>query len=69
MVKPEYWNISDNEAIEKTGKPLSHWIKVLEAFGASETQSNAAVDHLQSSHGLGRYWARTLTTHYLKRKR
>jgi hypothetical protein len=68
MVKPEYWNVDDAQVIEKTGQPLAHWLAVLDRFEASEKTSNDSVDHLQAVHGLGRYWARTLTTHYLKRR-
>jgi hypothetical protein len=68
MVKSEYWDISDGQSVEKTGKPLAHWMKVLDEFDAAGKKSNEVVDHLQQGHGLGRYWARTLTTHYLKRR-
>jgi hypothetical protein len=67
MVKSEYWDISDSQSLEKTGKSLDHWMKVLDEFKAGDRKSNEAVDHLQRDHGVGRYWARTLTTHYLKR--
>jgi len=68
MVKPEYWDIDDSQSLAKTGKPLAHWMDVLESFGAARRKSSESVDHLQKVHGLGRYWARTLTTHYLKKQ-
>lgn len=66
MVKPEYWKVDDAQVIEKTGKPLAHWTKLLERFKAAEKKSNDVVAFLQQEHGVPRYWARTLTTHYLK---
>lgn len=65
-MKSDYWNVSDEQVIEKTGKPLVHWIAVLDKFGASDKKSNDVVAHLQTAHGVPRYWARTLTTRYLK---
>ena len=67
-MKADYWNVDDEQVIEKTGKPLAHWKKVLDAFGAATKKSNDVVAHLQASHGVPRYWARTLTTRYLKAK-
>ncbi len=65
-MKAEYWNVSDEQVIEKTGKPLAHWDKVLTQFGAAKKKSNDSVAHLQQAHQVPRYWARTLTTRYLK---
>jgi len=67
MVKANYWDVSDEQIIEKTGKSLSHWKEVLERFGASEKKSNDVVSYLQNEHGVPRYWARTLVTWYAKR--
>ena len=64
-MKADYWNVDDAQVMEKTGKNLEHWKKVLDAFGASAKKSNDVVAHLQTQ-GVPRYWARTLTTHYLK---
>lgn len=67
-MKKEYWDVTDEQVMEKTEKPLSHWMAVLDAFQAAEKKSNDVVAHLQNDHGMPRYWARTLTTHYLKSK-
>lgn len=67
MVKPDYWDVDDEQVIEKTGHPLAHWGKVLDRFQARAKKSNEVVAHLVNEHGVPRYWARTLTTHYLKR--
>ena len=64
-MKKDYWNIDDAQVVEKTGQTLEHWRKVLRQFGAETKRSNDSVDHLQSL-GVPRYWARTLTTNYLK---
>jgi hypothetical protein len=65
-VRSDYWNVSDEQVVEKTGKPLAHWRKVLDKFGAGDRKSNDTVAHLQKDHSVPRYWARTLTTWYLK---
>lgn len=65
-MKSNYWDVSDEQVIEKTGKPLTHWMKVLKKFAAETKKSNDAVAHLQKEHNVPRYWARTLTTRYLK---
>jgi hypothetical protein len=68
MVKADYWDVSDDQVIEKTGRPLAHWTSVLDGFGAATAKSNDVVAFLQNDHGVPRYWARTLTTRYLKEK-
>ena len=65
-MKSDYWNVSDEQVIEKTGKPLKHWDKVLKQFDAGNKKSNDVVAHLQQEHDVPRYWARTLTTRYQK---
>jgi hypothetical protein len=67
-MKTNYWEIDDEQVIEKTGKPIAHWMKVLDKFDAVNKKSNDAVAHLQTEHNVPRYWARTLTTRYLKEK-
>jgi hypothetical protein len=66
MVKADYWNVNDEEVVAKTGKPLAHWMKALKAFDAENKKSAEAVRFLQEEHSVPRYWARTLTTRYLK---
>lgn len=65
-MKTDYWNVSEEQVIEKTGKPLAHWDKVLDAFGAASKKSTEVVEYLQAAHGVPRYWARTLTTRHCK---
>ena len=65
-MKKEYWDVSEEQVIEKTGKKISEWIKILDAFKATEKKSNDVVAFLQSNYEVPRYWARTLTTLYLK---
>jgi hypothetical protein len=67
-MKSDYWNITDEQMIEKTGNPLAHWRKVLTAFDAADKKSNDVVAHLQKDHDVPRYWARTLTTWFLKQQ-
>lgn len=66
-MKSDYWNVDDKQVVEKTGKPIAHWIAVLDKFKAGEKKSNDVVAHLQKEHDVPRYWARTLTTLYTKR--
>ncbi|MCA8954563.1 MAG: DUF4287 domain-containing protein [Planctomycetes bacterium] len=66
-MKSDYWDVTDEQVVEKTGHPLAHWERVLDRFGAATKKSNEVVAHLQAEHGVPRYWARTLTTRYLKR--
>ncbi|WP_162902908.1 DUF4287 domain-containing protein [Taibaiella koreensis] len=66
-MKQDYWNVSDEQVMEKTGKPLADWLRILDAFGAAGRKSNDVVAYLQREFQVPRYWARTLTTHYLKR--
>ena len=65
-MKAEYWNVTDRQVSEKTGKPLAHWNKVLKEFDAAKKKPAECVAHLQEGHGVPRYWARTLTTGFLK---
>ena len=67
-MREDYWNVTDEQVIEKTGKPLDHWTGVLDRFGAASKKSNEVVAHLQNDHGVPRYWARALTRRYLKQQ-
>lgn len=67
-MKSDYWNVTDEQVVEKTGKNLAHWRKVLDSFAAAEKKSNDVVAFLQKEHEVPRYWARTLTTWYLKQQ-
>lgn len=65
-MKKEYWDVEDAQVIEKTGKPIADWIEILNEFKAGEKKSNDVVAHLQTEYAAPRYWARTLTTLYIK---
>jgi hypothetical protein len=67
-MKSDYWNVADKQVVEKTGKSLAYWDKVLNKLGAATMKSNDVVAHLQKEHNVPRYWARTLTTRYLKER-
>ncbi len=67
-MKSDYWNVSNEQVLEKTGQPLDHWMEVLHKFGAKDKKPNQAVSHLQNEFAVPRYWARTLTTCYLKQQ-
>ena len=38
-MKSDYWDVTDDQVIEKTGKPLRHWMGVLEKFGTAGRKS------------------------------
>lgn len=65
-MKKEYWDVTDEQVIEKTGKKIDDWIKILDKFKAAGKKSTEVVEYLQTEYNVPRYWARTLTTHYLK---
>ncbi len=65
-MKKEYWEVTDEQVIEKTGKPIAFWLEALKDFNAEGKKSNEVVAFLQETHAVPRYWARTLTTLYLK---
>ena len=67
-MKKEYWDVTDEQVIEKTGKEISEWITILDKFKAAEKKSNEVVAHLQQEYNVPRYWARTLTTRYMKKE-
>ncbi len=68
-MKKEYWDVTDEQVFEKTGRKIQDWIKILDKFNAADKKSNDVVAHLQQEYEVPRYWARTLTTHYLKMKK
>lgn len=67
-MKADYWNVEDEQVIEKTGKKIAEWMTILDKFKAADKKSNEVVAFLQTEHDVPRYWARTLTTRYLKEK-
>lgn len=68
-MKADYWNVADEQVMEKTGKNIASWMLILDDFKAAEKKTNDVVAHLQSEYNVPRYWARTLTTLYLKSDR
>lgn len=68
-MKKEYWDVTDEQVMEKTGKKIADWVAILDQFKAAEKKSNEVVAFLQQDYEVPRYWARTLTTLYLKSPR
>ncbi|MEL1245993.1 hypothetical protein AAEO56_17095 [Flavobacterium sp. DGU11] len=62
-MKKEYWDVTNQQAVEKAGEDLLEWTTILDAFKAIGKKSNDVVAHLQQEYDVPRYWARTLTTH------
>lgn len=67
-MKQEYWDVTDEQVIEKTGKNLADWTTILDKFDTAGKKTTVVVAYLQEEHNVQRYWARTLTTNYLKAK-
>ncbi len=65
-MKKEYWEVSDEQLMDKSGKKSNEWMDILRDFGASTKKSNEVVNHLQEHYNLPRYWARTISTIYIK---
>lgn len=68
-MEKDYWEVTEEQVIEKTGKKFSNWIKILDRFKAAKKKSNEVVALLQQEYGVPRYWARTITTRYRKQKK
>jgi hypothetical protein len=54
-MKSDYWNVADEQVIEKTGKSLAEWQKILDRFGAAKKKSNEVVTFLQNEYYVPRY--------------
>jgi hypothetical protein len=67
-MKKEYWEVTDEQVLERTGKKIAEWAAILDKYNAVDKKANALVDSLQTEYDVPRYWARTLTTNYLKSK-
>jgi len=39
-MKKEYWDVPNEQVVEKTGKNISEWIDILDKFKASEKESD-----------------------------
>jgi hypothetical protein len=67
-MKKEYWDVTDEQVMEKTGKAIAEWQSILDKYNAADKKPNFVVSFLQTEYNVPRYWARTLTTKYLKSK-
>ncbi len=65
-MKKDYWDVSEDQVIEKTGKKLSEWNKILQDFDSLNRKPIDVVKYLQTEFDVPRYWARTLTTRFIK---
>jgi hypothetical protein len=54
-MKQDYWNVSAEQVVEKTGKKIPEWIKILDKFKAAEKKSNDVVAYLQREYNVPRY--------------
>lgn len=42
-MKSDYWNVSNEQVLEKTGQHIQHWMKLLDEFDAANKKSNDVV--------------------------
>ena len=64
-----YLDVMDDQVIEKTGRRISEWIKILDEFQATKKGSNDTVTHLHQAYGVLMHRARALITYYHKQKK
>lgn len=56
--------ISDEAILKGTGKPRSHWYKVLDSFGARTKGHTPSAAHLASKTKLSGWWSQMITVEY-----
>lgn len=56
--------IGDAAVRAATGRDWEAWFAILDAWGAAERGHPAIARHLQDAHGLGGWWAQTVTVRY-----
>lgn len=56
--------VSDARVLATTGRDLSHWFAVLDAFGALERGHTAAARHLREAHGVSSWYSQGITVAY-----
>lgn len=60
--------VSDAAVARATGHGWDHWLAVLDAFDAKKNGHKAAVAHLHTEHGVGEWWAQTVTVGYEQKR-
>ena len=50
--------------LARTGKPLSHWFKVLDKFDVKKKGHKEAAKMLREKHGVSAWWSQMLTVQY-----
>jgi hypothetical protein len=68
-MKKNYWDVEEEQLVEKTGKKISQWISILDKFKSTEKKSNNSVALLEEEYDVPVYWARIIVAHYLKQKK
>ena len=68
-MKKNYWDVEEGQLVEKTGKKISQWISILDKFKVIEKKPNEGITLLEEEYDVPKYWARTIITCYLKRKK
>jgi hypothetical protein len=55
---------SDETLAERTGRPWSEWIALLDEWGAVERPHKEIATHLSEAHGVPGWWAQQITVGY-----
>lgn len=64
----DFWNISDGQFLEMTGKTIPEWIKTIDIFTAVRRKTYDVVSLLREEYDVPEYWAQIIAAHYLKHK-
>jgi hypothetical protein len=51
-MKKEYWDVSDEQIMDKTGKNIKDWVEILDKFQAADKKSNDVVNYLLQEYSL-----------------
>ncbi len=57
-MKKEYWDVEDQQVIEKTGNKITEQITILDKFKAAEKKSNDVVASLQKDVDVPSSWGK-----------
>ncbi|MDQ3150159.1 MAG: hypothetical protein M3Q38_09600 [Chloroflexota bacterium] len=58
--------MTDSAMVRGSGKPLGEWLAILDAWGARERKHPDTARWLVSEHGIGGWWAQSVTVGYEK---
>lgn len=68
MAAPSKDQLNLNTVLEKTGKPLDEWYRILDEFDCKTRGHTATANYLHETHGVSHWWSQTLTVDYERAK-